>query len=299
MSMIARNKSRRIGVGVALLSLALAGCGGSSSPKAAPVQPKPSGAQVVLDAVQLTAAAKTARIAISASSSSSSSSSFSASVTGVADFSTGNSQLTFAASGAAGSVLGGGLVMRSVAGVVYMQLPPSLEGVMGLPAGAEWMSIPLPKFGAQSPIGGAGQTDPTQMLASLEAVSSNVTTVGTATIRGVATTHYHALLDLGKAIDTAKVPASLRSTLQQMLGKLGGMSSIPVDVWVDGAGRMRRLSETTTLPSAGAFTTTMDLYDFGVPVNVQAPPADQVAQLPSLGSLGGLGGASGPTGSAA
>ena len=32
----------------------------------------------------------------------------------------------------------------------------------------------------------------------------------------------------------------------------------------------------------------LDLYDFGTPVNVQAPPADQVTQLGS--GLGGLGG---------
>jgi hypothetical protein len=136
------------------------------------------------------------------------------------------------------------------------------------------------------------------MLASLEAVSSDVTTVGPDTIRGVATTHYHALLDLGKAIDQAKVPPSLRPSLKQALSLFGNESSIPVDIWVDAASRVRRLTETMNLPGVGAFSTTIDLYDFGVPVNVVAPPADQVAPLPSFGSLGGLGsGASGPTGS--
>jgi hypothetical protein len=37
-------------------------------------------------------------------------------------------------------------------------------------------------------------------------------------------------------------------------------------------------------------TETLDLYDFGTPVNVEAPPADQVTRMPSLGDLGTGGG---------
>ena len=47
---------------------------------------------------------------------------------------------------------------------------------------------------------------------------------------------------------------------------------------------------------------TLDLYDFGTPVNVQAPPANEIVQLPKLGALGGMGGLGGlhlPTGAPA
>ena len=284
------------------LSLALAGCGASSS-KAAPVQPKPkpSGAQVVLDSVQLTAAEKTARIAINASVSGSVSTT--GTITGVIDFATGDSQLSLTLSGPAASVLGGGMVFRTVGGVMYLQVPAALRGMLGGPAGAQWMSMPLPNFGSKDTGGlgaAAGGADPAQMLAGLAAVSNGVTTVGPQTIRGVATTHYHAVIDPQKVAANVKLSPALRKALQKLEQRLGGQSpTIPTDVWVDAAGRVRRLAEQVQLGGAGAVTTTIDFYDFGVPVNVQAPPADQVVPFPSIGDLGGLGGASGASGSAA
>ena len=62
---------------------------------------------------------------------------------------------------------------------------------------------------------GLGQSDPPQFLAYLETVSAGVTKVGTETMRGVDTTHYHATLDLAKAVDRADVPPSLRDELSR------------------------------------------------------------------------------------
>ena len=68
-----------------------------------------------------------------------------------------------------------------------------------------------------------------------------------------------------------------------------GTSTQPVDVWVDKQGRVRRLSETVdmthaapptpgaTLPSSIALT--LEYYDFGTPVRVEIPPADQTTDL--------------------
>jgi hypothetical protein len=40
------------------------------------------------------------------------------------------------------------------------------------------------------------------------------------------------------------------------------------------------------LGADSAMTMSMDLYDFGVPVNVQVPPADEVTPLSTSGRLG-------------
>jgi hypothetical protein len=64
------------------------------------------------------------------------------------------------------------------------------------------------------------------------------------------------------------------------------MSTIPVDVWVDSQNFVRRMRETVRTPNQGdatpafsAITETADFYDFGVPVQVSAPPAAEVASL--------------------
>ena len=108
-------------------------------------------------------------------------------------------------------------------------------------------------------------------------------------IRGVDTTHYQATLDLGKAIDRAEVPPALREKLEQLLTPQGADApKLPADVWVDGDGLVRRIRLHLDLGSflgaagngdsaaAPSMTVSMDLYDFGAPVNVVAPPADQV-----------------------
>jgi hypothetical protein len=305
-----------------VISMSLAACSGTSSPSVAPVKPKPSGSKIVLDSVQVTTAARSARIAMTMSSPGALG--LSASLSGVTDFATGNSQLTFHVGGSVMGALEGGLVERTVDNVIYVEFPPSLEGTFGLPAGARWLAMPLPDAGSTAPslFPGLGPSDPTQLLAYLEAVSSDVTTVGPDTVRGVETTHYHALLDLQKALDRGvdqnKVPASLRKSLKQILSTIAGPgSTIPVDLWIDSDGRVRRVTEHLDFSALGAalggpsgatgssgsdgssvMTTSMDFYDFGVPVNVQAPPADQVTKFPSLGDLGNLGGASGASGAA-
>ena len=293
----------RIAVPVIAAVTVLAACGGSSAPAAgarrAPSQHAVSGSKVVLDSVAATAAAKTARMSLVVSASGLGKG-FSASVSGVTDFTNGNSQFSLSL----GGLLPGSIEERSVDKVVYVQLPASLQGALGLPAGGRWVSMDLSKVGSVSgSIPGLGQSDPKQFLAYLETVSNNVQDLGAAAIRGVGTTHYRATLDLGKSVNVATVPPQLRSALKRLLAKDGGNApTIPADVWVDAEGRLRRLTLSIDLsafagaaggsaaPSgSAAVTVSIDLYDFGVPVDVQAPPADQVTQLPGLGGLGGFG----------
>jgi hypothetical protein len=65
----------------------------------------------------------------------------------------------------------------------------------------------------------------------------------------------------------------------------GTSGTIPVDVWVDGAGRVRRETMSFSYGKAlrGAqMAMTMNFSDFGSPVTVTVPPADQVQDVTSL-----------------
>jgi hypothetical protein len=78
------------------------------------------------------------------------------------------------------------------------------------------------------------------------------------------------------------------------LRDLVGNGTIPAEVWIDHDGHLRKMTMTFAIgrmleklgtPSSASMKMSMEMYDFGVPVNVQAPPADQVTPFPSLGAL--------------
>jgi len=155
-------------------------------------------------------------------------------------------------------------------------------------SGKPWIKISLTdlvgKSATQSNQGQA-ESDPSQYVAFL-AGASGVTKVGEDSVRGVATTHYHANLDLNKAV--SKLPSQFQAFYQAVLNATSSKvrSVFPADMWIDGQGRLRRMSYTiTTTTSKGTNTakTTIDYFSFGAPVSVQVPPADQVTTLPGLG----------------
>jgi hypothetical protein len=276
--------ARRRGVGIATgaLVIVLAACG--SQPDTVTVKKAVSPQKVVLASVRATAAAKSARMSMTVSTDATGAADIGLSADGVTDFATGDAEMEMRFSGPATKLFSGGIEMRVVDHTAYMKLPASLGSMFG---NGKWLKIP--NIGAADTTApGAGETDPSKFLAYLETVSSNVTKVGTETIRGVETTHYQASLDLGKAADRADVPASLRDELRRLLGAKAN-SAIPADVWVDGNGLARRVKMTIELgvPTVAApagdpikIAVSMDLYDFGVPVHVVAPPADQITVFP-------------------
>jgi hypothetical protein len=295
------------------MALLISACGGSGSPsKSAAEHPTTTVATgaVVLASARTTARAGSARIAISVTAGGSDAAAFALTAEGLADFKTGNSQLTMHFGGAVAGLISGDLEVRSVDGVAYVQLPPTLRSVLGrLGADKPWLAIDASKIkGNQTVVPGVGESDPTRFLAYLETVSDDVTKVGTEKVRGVDTTHYHATFDLAKAVDQERVPQSLRDALAKLKATNGvgaDLPTIPADIFLDAQGRLRRLSMQLDLASFAAgigggsgragsiptVTTTIEMYEFGVPVHVTKPPADQVGELPMLGagSFGGFG----------
>jgi hypothetical protein len=124
-----------------------------------------------------------------------------------------------------------------------------------------------------------GQDDPSQMLEYLRA-TSNVKEVGKGTVRGVDTTHYSARLQLDKVADSVS-PDAARALKQAT--KTLGTKEIPMDVWVDGDGLVRRVNMNWH-PKGGSFVMSLDLFDFG-DVNVDVPADSDTVDLSNL--LGG------------
>ena len=113
-----------------------------------------------------------------------------------------------------------------------------------------------------------------------------MTEVGHDKLRDVDTTHYHATIDLTKALDRVSADVAQRLGIDpDQLGKSfeqlrtqAGSDELPMDVWVDANGRLRRMRMEMGAASGGVHID-MEMYDYGVDVSVQAPPADEVTDL--------------------
>ena len=170
-----------------------------------------------------------------------------------------------------------------------------------LPDAKPWIEFNLEKLGKLQGVdlgqlAQLNQGDPSGTLAYLTA-TGEVTKVGTEQVNGVSTTHYHAVVDLDKVVQQA--PAADQAALQQSVDKLKeqlGTSTLPIDVWIGDDGLPARIKYDVKVSVSGqesASVLQMDFTDWGVPVTVTPPPADQVTDITSLAALAGAGSTSG------
>lgn len=176
---------------------------------------------------------------------------------------------------------------------IYMEMPNAEE--LGLPTA--WVKMDAEDMTGMQGMGELQQmsNDPTKSMALLHGVSDDVTEVGTEDVRGAPTTHYRATIDLENARD--EVPEDARAFLQQQIDVLGA-STMPIEVWIDDAGRVRRqrvdldmakMAQAT--PGAPTnLTMTFEVFDFGAPVDAEPPPADEVTDFAELQKGAGAGG---------
>jgi hypothetical protein len=154
-----------------------------------------------------------------------------------------------------------------VGGALYARLPTDLN-----PTEKPWVRI------------NPGTTDPTlaplaqalqqiqssaslKQYALLARAASHLRDVGPSEANGVATELYSFGVLVGRLPASVPGAATLRAS---------GVQSLPVQLWVDDQGRVRRLSESVTF-AGQRMTTRVDLSRFDAPVTISAPPADQVA----------------------
>lgn len=170
--------------------------------------------------------------------------------------------------------------------VIYMKFPPAISEQ--LPGGNSWMRIDLREAGQELGIDleelmQVQQSDPTQALQYLRGASDDFEEVGQEEVRGVETTHYRGTIDLRKAAE--QLPEDARESFERAT-ELIGTNKLPFDVWIDGDGMARRMKYEQPLPSGGGETgtmaLTMELFDFGVEVDVEPPPDDEVIDIQEL-----------------
>jgi hypothetical protein len=167
---------------------------------------------------------------------------------------------------------------------VYLQLPD-----FALPK--PWLKVEL---GEVPGLEGAGQVtdvDPADSLRLLHGALRDADVVGSEEIRGVPTTHYRVTVGLAEA--AAQTSGDARVFLDRQIERLR-TESLPLDVWLDEEGRVRRQAYQVDVPSFGATPSgtapsgirlALEYYDYGVTVDVTPPPADQVTTLQEIQAL--------------
>jgi hypothetical protein len=272
---------------LAALAFVAAGCGGGSSKSSL------TPLELVADAATKTTKADSAKIHMAMTETLGPIGPLTITADGVSDTATHSAQMSMDLSSIA-QLAGKGagdpsqwkgdvIVDGSNGGLVeYMRLP-ALSKFM--PGAKPWLKLDLAKLGKKQGIDfsqllqAAGNGDPTQALQMIQSVG-NVQKVGTEQVDGVDTTKY------AGTIDPQKLGAKFAAAGVGKLMKELGTTPIPVSVWVDGSGYVRKVEESMSMqvPNSGTLDLKMsfELSDFGTPVNVTPPPADQTTDLSKL-----------------
>lgn len=178
--------------------------------------------------------------------------------------------------------------MRTIydADFVYYEVPPNASAAFD---GKSWVRISFEKmvqggFDLSSPM-----PQPEIFFERLKDVDADdITKVGEESIRGTNTTHYRVALTWQDYM-AAVAPEKREQQISVM--ESSGLELEPVDAWIDEDGFARKLLVTMgNAEGTMSTTTTMELYDFGVEVEVQVPSEQEVfvAEDPSiLGALFG------------
>jgi hypothetical protein len=168
---------------------------------------------------------------------------------------------------------------RLVDGVMYLK--------MGQISGDKFWKIdpsdpdgPLAEMGMDKML---DQSDPLGMLESVEPAIGKVTYAGSDDVDGRDLDHYELTVD----------PQAMLKELAPSAGA-DMKSEIPddltYDIWLDDQNRFAQMK--MDIPVMNQTTSmTMSVTDWGTDVSIEAPPADQVTDMPDMGSmLGDLGG---------
>ncbi|MEV4602409.1 hypothetical protein AB0K15_34065 [Amycolatopsis sp. NPDC049253] len=187
--------------------------------------------------------------------------------------------------------------LRIVDKTLYVKIPPAEASQMG--TDKAWLKITP---GANDPLsqaisGSMGSTseasDPTELLDRIGEAGRIVSSDQT-TLDGEKVNHYKVELDLDKALDrfTTLMPAATKAKVEQQVK--GKHIMLPTELWIDKNQLPRQITMDETAltqaegTGAGLGKTTLDYSDWGTPVTITAPPADQIAGLSEIAKkLGG------------
>jgi hypothetical protein len=291
-----------------------AGCGGSGFAARAAVPPSTDAPTVpapvavshdpalrasVVRSVAATSAARTARASISVTltgvgDEALATGAYDVAGSGVVDLTNGDADLMLSVPLFDRLGGGGAIEQRIVGGVVYTRLPQAVLRAAGLAPSVWWLSIDPNRIGGLDPSAlSQSQVDPVGQLGFLGAMSNDVRVVGAEQVRGVASTHYAATIDLGADAVRSPRTVALRAALTR-LGSGIATGRLALDVWLDRSGRARRVVVTVPLDASSAAATPGplgrnamlriqgDFYAFGAPLHVSAPAPNRVRPYSAL-----------------
>jgi len=167
-----------------------------------------------------------------------------------------------------------------IAGSVYEQIP----GIDQVVPGKSWVSIDLSSLGAaggQSASSLGTGNNPAAMLRILAQQGNTVVPLGSSSIDGTSVQGYLVTLNaatIKSRLQSAKLPSWMTGALSHV-----NIQDTTLKVYVDGAGLLRRFDVglTESAASAGKVVVdeSLDFSNYGTPVNVSAPPPDQVVSF--------------------
>ncbi len=173
-------------------------------------------------------------------------------------------------------------------GMVMWMRAPLFTEMLGVPT--PWLRMDLDELARQEAGVDLGelqqlsqQSDPTQFLAFLQGATDDVTALGEEDVRGVTTVRYDATVDVRRVYEDADLIRD-REPFEAFIAELG-VTTMEVSVWIDGDGLVRRQQfdlPMPDLPTGATATMTIELFDYGIDVDVTPPPDDQVTDLIEL-----------------
>lgn len=288
-----RSVRRSLAVAAASLCVVATGCGatggadGRTEVVASAIAPRAQQAAGVVEAAQATGAVETEKVAVTVRTEPPGGDpSVEVTATGAIDGANGRAHLTADISGTMGGRSQSTTVEAVYDGDTIFVKAPFVADLLGKP----WVRVTSPQLGSLADrLGGGLQGDPGSVLELLEGAGGPVTTVGTEEVRGVPTRHVRVDLDVAKLLDRAA--GDRRQELEDQLARRGvdltALAPLPAEAWIDDDGYVRRFSVSFDLaevgklqPGAaaqGVVTETIELFDFGAPVEIAVPDESEVA----------------------
>ena len=160
--------------------------------------------------------------------------------------------------------------------VFYLRSPAFAQA---LTRNKQWIKLDLKTLSSRTGNDLSGILDasptPANALAYLRG-SGRVDEVGSDRVGGAKTTHYDVTVNLDRAAEHAR--GSTRDAVRGVIAQ-SGIKTLPLDVWVDGSGYIRKVSYEEHAGRRQAAQVTMELHDFGKRVSITPPPKDSVVDL--------------------
>ncbi|HEY2056998.1 MAG TPA: hypothetical protein VGH57_01400 [Amycolatopsis sp.] len=206
------------------------------------------------------------------------------SMQGAMSFNGADSAFTMTMTGAEGPT-----EMRYVDKTLYMKVPASEASQFG--TAKAWLKIspdatdPLSQAFSKAMSQASEQGDPSRVLDQV-AKAGRIISSDQTQLAGEQVNHYVVELDVDKAVDqfTGQLPADVKAKMTEMLK--GKNIKIPAELWLNKDQLPVQITmdqgpmmQAMGAGAAGSGKTTVKYSDWGTPVDVTAPPADQVGDF--------------------